>query len=92
MLRKKEKALLTAQVNLFLDMALSSKEKTRDGEVDIFYGIFNSRDYKELNDIPMDSPKRCARATELLQGYLPISDDIIKKINDWYKSKIRLYD
>jgi len=87
LLRKKEKEVLTAQLNHFLDMALSSKEKSRVGEVDIFYGIFSSRDYKELSEIPMDSPGRCARAVKLLQGHLPISDDIIKKINDWYKKQ-----
>ncbi|MBU0634658.1 MAG: hypothetical protein KKA52_06300 [Candidatus Omnitrophica bacterium] len=88
LLQKKEEELLKAQLNHFLDMALSSKEKSKVGEVDIFYGIFNSRDYKELNGIPMDSTKRCARAIELVQGYIPISDDIIKKITEWYKKQI----
>lgn len=87
LLRKREEELLTAQLDNFLGMALSGKEKSRDGEVDIFYGIFNSREYKELSDIPMSSPKRCARAIEMLQGHLPISDDIRKRINDWYEKQ-----
>lgn len=85
LLRKKELELLTVQLNHFLDMALSSKEKSRIGEVGIFYGFFSSEDYKELSEMPMDSSKRCARAIELLQGYIPISDDVKKKINDWYE-------
>lgn len=87
LLRKKEEELLTVQLSHFLDTALSAKEKSKTGEVDIFYGIFNSRDYKELSEMPMNSPKRCVRAIELLQGYLLISDDVRKKINDWYEKQ-----
>jgi hypothetical protein len=87
LLRKKEEELLTAQLDHFLDTALSIKEKSNSGEVDIFYGIFNSRDYKELSGMPMNEPKRCARAIELIEMHLPVSDNIKKKINAWYKKQ-----
>ncbi len=84
LLRKKEEELLTMQLNHFLDSALSNKEKSREGEVDIFYGIFSSRDYKELSEMSMNSPKRSARAIELLQERFHVSEDIKRKIKDWY--------
>jgi len=87
LLRKREEELLIAQLDHFLGMALSGKEKSRGGEVDIFYGIFNSGEYKELSEMPMNSPKRCARAIELLQEHLPVSDGIRKKVNDWYEKQ-----
>jgi hypothetical protein len=86
-LRQKEEELLNAQLNHFLDAALSNIEKDKGGEVGIFYGIFNSADYKELGKIPMSSPKRCERAIELLQGHLPVSDDIRKRISEWYEKQ-----
>lgn len=89
-LRKKEVEVLTTQLNHFLDTALSGSEKSNDREVDIFYGIFNSKNYNELNQIPMSSPRRCARAIELLQEHLPVSEDIKKRITEWYEKQNRI--
>ncbi len=86
-LRDKEKEVLVAQIVMFLNGALKNDRMQYSGEDEIFYGIFTSKDYEELEAYSWDSPARSKRAIELLKQRLDVPEDVIRRIRLWYEKK-----